>query len=277
MFYGRSQNFRSAHLRERRRRALLVRGGVAFIVVAALLGGSVWVARLPSLSVSTVAVRGAVTVPVADIERTAREQIAGAYLALFPKSNAALLPRDEVATAILTAFPRIRSVDVARDNLNGLTITVDERTPYALWCGTARPADGGDPTGCYFLDDSGYIFTSAPDFSGDVFFRYFGSALEEPINANFLTPGEFAELDLFVRSARDVGVKPVSLAVLDAPDAELHLEGGSKVIFNRQVNLSDVLQNLKSVLESDVFRARGALEFEYIDLRFGNKIFYKFK
>ncbi len=277
MFYGRSKNFRSARLRERRRRALLVRGGIAFAAVAVLFGGSVWVARLPSLSVSAVTVRGAVTVPVADIERTVAGQIAGAYLALFPKSNAALLPRDEVAAAILAAFPRIRSVDVARDNLNGLTITVDERTPYALWCGVAHPAGGGDPTGCYFLDDSGYIFTGAPDFSGDVFFRYFGPAPEEPINANFLTPGEFTELDLFARSARDVGVKPVSLAVLDAPDAELHLEGGSRILFNRTGNLSDVLQNLKSVLESDVFRTRGSLTLDYVDLRFGNKIFYKFK
>ncbi len=277
MFNDRARSLRPARLRARRRRALLVRGGIALAAVLALLGGSVWAARLPALAVSTVTVRGAVTVPVADIEQAVSRELAGAYLALYPKSNVLTLPTHEVASALLAAFPRIRSVDVSRSSRNALDITVDERTPYALWCGAKRSLSGGDPTGCYFLDDSGRVFTEAPDFSGDVFFRYFGPIEGDPINATFLAPGEFTELDLFVRSARDVGVKPVSLAVLDAPDAALHLSNGSKILFNRTGNLSDVLQNLKSVLESDVFRSQGGLALDYVDLRFGNKIFYKFK
>jgi hypothetical protein len=244
-------------------------------VALILFGGSVWVARLPALVVSTVNVRGAVTIPAADVERAVTDQISGAYLALYPKSNRVLLPTHEVATALLAAFPRVRSVEVTQA-AQTVDVVLSERSPYALWCGEKR-VGSGDPTDCFFLDDSGYVFTEAPDFSGDVFFRYFGTINGGPVGSLFLAPGEFEELDLFVRSAHDVGVKPVSLAVLDAPDAALHLSNGSKILFNRTGNLSDVLQNLKSVLESDVFRSQGTLKLDYLDLRFGNKIFYKFK
>lgn len=273
---SRAHLLRPARLRARRRRALFVRGALTFAVALVLFGGSVWAARFPPLAVSGVSVLGAHTIPVADIERTVSDQMSGAYLALFPKSNTVLVPTDAIAAAILTAFPRIRSVDIARPGLNSLAISVHERSPYALWCGASRAASH-DPTGCYFLDDSGRVFTEAPDFSGDVFFRYFGVIPGDPINATFLAPGEFEELDLFVRSTRDMGVRPVALAVLGGPDAELFLEDGSRILFNRTGNLSEVLENLKSVLESDVFRERGTLALDYVDLRFGNKIFYKFR
>lgn len=271
MFRSR-RNLLPPRLRARRRHALLIRGVLAVFLILGAFTGAVALSRVDSLSVVAVNVRGASTVPVSDIESLVRDELSGNRLFLFPRSNIALYPKREIAAAVSALSPRIRSVSVARDDARAIGITVAERTPHALWCGNSPAV--AEP--CYFLDETGVIFAESPEFSGDVFFRYFGPVEGGPAGAAFL-PGEFPELDFFTRSVQEAEVKAVSLSVLDGPDAELTLSDGTRILFNRTHDLSGVLQNLSSVLGADIFRSQGALALDYVDLRFGNKVFYKFK
>jgi hypothetical protein len=55
------------------------------------------------------------------------------------------------------------------------------------------------------------------------------------------------------------------------------MEDGSKILFARKQSSSEVLGNLKIVLESETFKDENRGDIEYIDLRFGNKVYFKIK
>ncbi|HEY1037312.1 MAG TPA: hypothetical protein VGE62_01895 [Candidatus Paceibacterota bacterium] len=54
------------------------------------------------------------------------------------------------------------------------------------------------------------------------------------------------------------------------------IEGNGRIIFNQRRPLTQSYENLATALKSDVFTSATAT-FEYIDTRFGNKVFYKFR
>ena len=72
-------------------------------------------------------------------------------------------------------------------------------------------------------------------------------------------------------------ITPIELHPLDDDDMELYMEDGSKILFARKQRSSEVLGNLKVVLESETFKDEDRGDIEYIDLRFGNKVYFKLK
>ncbi|MEK7176606.1 MAG: hypothetical protein AAB704_02205, partial [Patescibacteria group bacterium] len=66
---------------------------------------------------------------------------------------------------------------------------------------------------------------------------------------------------------------------VNAAQAQIYLKNGGRLIISIADDLSKVLENLETILRSDNLKkalARGGV-IDYIDLRYGNKIFYKFK
>ena len=77
---------------------------------------------------------------------------------------------------------------------------------------------------------------------------------------------------------RGIRLKPVWLLTKNDGDMELVLEGGSRILFSRSEDLRKALENLQALLSENVLgvpKEQLSLSLDYIDLRFGNKIFYK--
>jgi hypothetical protein len=61
-------------------------------------------------------------------------------------------------------------------------------------------------------------------------------------------------------------------------DFEGLFEKGQRVLFSRDTDLIKAIDNLKTIIESKEFGGPQAFQkIDYIDMRFGNKIFYKSK
>ena len=77
-------------------------------------------------------------------------------------------------------------------------------------------------------------------------------------------------------------LKPLSLSVVGAvlisdKDAEILLERNARLLVARSSDYSVALDNLRSALSSDVFEKNSIANLEYLDLRFGGHVFYKFR
>ena len=86
--------------------------------------------------------------------------------------------------------------------------------------------------------------------------------------------------DLILLSAgleKVAGIRPIAYEFLSKISSEIKVEtnDGFKIIFKRGGDFNKSLQALKTVLEQEVKGKRSQLE--YIDLRLGNKVFYKFR
>jgi len=90
---------------------------------------------------------------------------------------------------------------------------------------------------CYFLDEKGIVYTEAPHFTGNVYFRFFGALHEgDPVGQSFLPENKFRELTFFLASLRESDIHSVELVLRDDSDYELYLESGVRILFPRDLD-----------------------------------------
>lgn len=271
----RINRLRTPQFARRKRRLLLLKlSGVVFFVLT-LIGGFLYIVRLPSLQVTAVSISGNSLVETQDLYDAVERELAHSYGWLVPKRNIFFIPEESIQASVLSQFPRVNSATLEFTTWSSLTLTVEERVPQAMWCGENRLGEGSTPT-CYFLDAQGFVYAPAPTFTGEVYLRFYGP-LEagEPVGQSFLTPAFFHSLLTFTNAVGASNVAIVEFALIDEEDAEVYLEDGTKILIDPSEDLERVLDNLLSVLHSDALRDRPQLKLEYLDLRFGNKVYYK--
>jgi cell division protein FtsQ len=228
-------------------RALLI--GLPIVLVAA---GTYAALRSPLLTVQDVTVEGAQS-----LDQAALVEISGLY-----GESMLTLPVDDARRRLL-AVSAIRSVDIRRVWPDGVTITIEERTPVAFW------SIGGHD---FPVDQDGVVLSpGAPD--GDA------PRIVEVTPGRVLTIGDRVHPDAIAFAQRIVAESP---RFLDANVAELEYEGGIgvTVIFDGglRVTFGDersyeykiaVLSELLLELSSQ------GIQPSAVDLRFGERVTYE--
>jgi hypothetical protein len=254
-------------------------------VVAVSLIAVCYVTRLPSLTIASVEVTGTALTPADSVESLATDELEGSYALIVPYRNAFLAPTKAIRAKITEAFPAVATVSITEPDLNTLAIAITERTPSALWCpgipsgqissadtATGTPADPEEP--CYEMDDGGFIFATATP--GMALERYFGAVSGQPIGSTYL-PGDFASLRNTINGiAASIRAVPSEvLADAGGTDVSVAFQSGGVLRFTRSSDQDSILANVASVFASQSFKDHP--NFEYVDFRFGDKVYVKFK
>ncbi len=266
-----------------KRKKMMIKVGLLVGALLLLFLGLVWGAHNERVRVLNVYIEGNSVVLDREVKEIVDAQMEGKYFRLFPKNNIFIYPRWQIKQEILDKFKRIYYVKVSVIDLNSIAITIKERVPYALWC-VDRLSENKKNTAnsCYFVDDKGFAFTKAPIFSDNVYFTVYDKQLTESANnlvgQNFLTEERFVRLMqlrvLLIKEGLDV----VYLTQIENNDFEFHLTSGGKILFNEDQGIEKLLHNLIAAIE--VKKNEGQKiekNLEYIDLRFNNKVLFKFK
>lgn len=271
----------------RRKKQRRIKYSIFFFVFVTLIGVLSYVSYRPSFRISEVELTGGLLVTEKEIEQSSLDFMRGSYFWLFPKNNAFLYKKNKLETYLSDKFKRIDTIDIKLDGLNKIMVNITERKPEALWCkenitelSTSTEGNLLSKEKCYFIDSLSTIFAPAPDFSGDVYFRYYGLVdSENPIGLQYISSTtEFIKINNFIKLIRDLNTKPLFLKTLGEGEFSLNLYGGGEIFFDSKKSLELAYKNLETLLSSSEISLRnGYLPVEYIDLRYGNKIFYKLK
>ncbi|MEK7088433.1 MAG: hypothetical protein AAB952_01715 [Patescibacteria group bacterium] len=259
----------------RRRRARLMSGILILIIFTIAIFSLSWFLSQPFVVINNLTVSGNSLVAASDIIAAVKNILTDSYLGLFTKSNIFIYPEKTIRQTLTATFPAIKDIRGNIKSWQTLQLSVEERAPFALWCRTI------DATDCFYLDDDGLIFSTAAIFSDSIFLKFSGgqiSASSSPIGKNFLPSDEFRRLNFFLDSLAPLNLMPASL-IAGVDEYQIYLKNGGRLIISIDDDLSKVLENLETILSSDNLKkalARGGV-IDYIDLRYGNKIFYKFK
>jgi cell division septal protein FtsQ len=262
-----SPEFQQKKQKARRRRRVIY--AILFFILFIIV---VFVSRLENLRIGTVSVNGSNVISQDLVIAVAKDQISGHYLWLVPKDNALFYPKGALRKMLFRKFPRFSSVALSLEGTEALEISVIEREPFALFC-------TGDSNTCYFLDETGFIFDFAPNFSEGVYFVYQREELSgDPLSQEFLPESEFRQLSRFVSSLPDMGLEPLSLTMSQS-EIELSVRGGIKVLWLRESDIERTLSNLESFLMSPTIKGDESFleRVAVLDLRTEDKVFYSFK
>lgn len=248
-----------------------------FLVVYALYVIAIWISERPSLHLAGVEVGGVHAVEREPLETIANDALDGRLLWKIKRNNALLYPKRAVATAIARFDARIKNVAVDIGEDRSVHIDIAEYSPAYLWC----PPGGVDATStllidCYFADERGYRFAQAPVYSGSPFLT-FETPLRSayPIGSAFLTPEEFARLETFLLHLSAIGLHPVSVREAGMHDFLITTEAPWAIRWRTTEDPEAAVANLKLVVEHIAKEPEEALNIRTIDLRFGNKVFYR--
>lgn len=280
----------SPRLKElRRKRNISLRNRVIFLFFCfvMLIIGLGFLSRWHKINILDVQVVGNKVVDGRQITQIANNVLVGHYLWLFPKTNFLLYPKAKINQKLTERFMELENISLKIKDPNKLEINVSERTPSYTWCGNTIP-EHKDEMKCYFTDEKGYIFGTAPYFSGEVYFKLFGQVehlKDSPLGQYFLK-GQLPSFELFRNNLTKMGLKPSSLYLKSDNEANLFLSSSvlppnsPKIIFKIDENLYNITENLQTVLSTEPFQSDFKKKYnllDYIDLRFDNKVYYKFK
>lgn len=285
---------REEFLRKKRKRRIIKYSIVLglLVLVIALLS---YIAHRPSIRISEVGLSGGVLVTEKDLEAKTLEYLKGSYLWIFPKDNAFWYPKGYLKKHLTENFKRIDTIETNLENFHTLSIKITERKPIATWCkeqnnsevindlelSSTTTLSASETSYCYFIDQNSTIFAPAPFFSGDAYFKYYGLVTEEnPIGLEYIaSTTKFTEIAGFVEDVKSLLLRPQRVIAKENDEFSLIISGGGEIFFGTKRPLSSVFENLETLLKSPEFKnsSTSNLPIEYIDLRYGNKLFYKLR
>ncbi len=285
-------------VKKKRREALIRKISIflSFFVVCLILLSILF--RWSAINIQNIEITGNKVVEAKDIEEAIRKDTSGNYYWLFPKTNFIFYPQNEVKNNLAQNFKRLKNISLEVHELKKLKVEVTEREPVYTWCGYDLPPleIKLEDSRCFFIDNEGYVFDEAPRFSGSVYFRFYGGLegnkkseqnedLLDNAPGSYFLKSNFAKISAFKKSISNMGLKPISLFVKPDGDIEIYLSSamppeGPKIIFKTDSDYEKLVDNLQTVLETEPLKTEIKTKYNsllYIDLRFGNKVYYKFK
>ena len=255
--------------RKRRRFVRLAAGLIVFLLFTS--SGLVGLTYLSSLQIKDVAVSGAQTLSSGTVETFARDRLSGEYWYVFSKSNIFLYPKQQIAADLIKAYPVLASADVHAVDFHTIAVNLVEREPRALWCTQDER--------CLFMDENGVAYGEAPTFSEPVYLSYYGTTTGEALPKQYLTPEQFQSLSALV----DALAQKISDSAIVAVDVDTNKDVSVRFAnsFTLRFALSDaggdIFERFSLALTSEPMKAHKLTDFEYLDLRFGDKLYYKLR
>ncbi|MBI4136159.1 MAG: hypothetical protein HY481_01205 [Candidatus Vogelbacteria bacterium] len=242
----------------------------------------------------------------------AREALAGRRLWIFRRDRYWFYDPRAVAAVLRQRFDRLASVKVAAPRWQTLRLEVVERQTAALWC----PVELEVPAACFYLDATGLVFARAPHFSWPPLLVITGSwpslrleavasttsvvaarpndrsvgragignqplprsLFSRLIKLRSLLGSFFAGSVLAGASVKQITVTPVGDLEFKLVD-ERSLARPFKIIIGRGQSDEEILTLLRVTLDAPSFESELATgrTLEYFDLRFADKVFYRWR
>ena len=280
-----------ASSRKLRRKRLILKAVVMAVIFFAIFAGIVAFFRMPYSQVEKIEISGNILINGDDLIEGIKAKLDGKYFGLFPKANIFIIPKDKILTELTEDFKRIKNISLDKKYFGGIAIKIEERNNAVLFC---------EKEDCAYADESGFVFEKAPYFSGAVFLKLIdqrnsdsgenAKTIDEHLGSNLITESEFKKILEFAgltrldsrlaskRAARlvakiDGGVSEVILKKENI--YEFYMQEGWKIILNDKNEPQSAYLNLITVLDINIKDKRQKLD--YINLRLGNKIYFKYK
>jgi cell division septal protein FtsQ len=277
---------RLKQLKKERHQKILNKFWIFISLTFILLIGIVFLSRINKLNIQDINISGNNIIETDAIKSIVEIELASKYVWLIPKTNIFLYPKNSIQNTLFNNFKRLKEINISLKENNTLNIDVEERKALYTWCGEEINIEN---TKCYFLNDLGYIFDEAPYFSGEVYFKFYGDINKNSDTAvgKYFNQTIFNKLISFKEVLEKIKIKPVSMYIMPKDDMKIYLSSSQTdinnmpyLILKKDSNFEKMSENLQAALDTDPFKTNFINNYnnlEYIDLRFGNKVYYKFR
>ncbi|MSR76157.1 MAG: FtsQ-type POTRA domain-containing protein [Candidatus Ryanbacteria bacterium] len=242
---------------------------IASVVV--LVGAGVYVLS-DRFYIVDVSVDGVVRTPREDVDLYLAEWLGQKKWGILPVRSYWLLSRDKLASGLASAFPTIERAEVATEFPRALKVTIKEYSGWGVLCRTSDE-------GCFWIDRAGVAFEAAPaGFSGTIVPKITDERERTVVLKEQQLSSEMMRLITFFneKAPEDPRIQSVEFTIARTDETiRIKTRAGWEILVLEKTSPEYVWSNLDTALVGDIKDNISRLE--YIDLRFGNKLFYKLR
>lgn len=260
------------------RRGKKIHWGIPALVGGAILlvlAGIAYIIRLPLLQVHRITLIGVETLEEAALRERIAEGLAGSYAWILPRSSFFFVSPDAVASDLEKEFPRIEEARVEKGFPDVMSVAITERLFWGVFCSTEHSST---TPACAYLDPSGVAYERAPEPEGKLIIVVRSDRGDAALGTAVVDRALMGEMrTMVVELAARADILVSGFVVSSRVPGELRAIAaeGFTLIFARGGDIDASVGVLKRVLEKEVGDRRSRLE--YVDLRLGNKVFYKLR
>lgn len=168
------------------------------------------------------------------------------------------------AKQIIEEFPAAAGVILKRKFPNKVIVNVEERIPVGIWCQS--------DDNCYYIDEEGVIFEKTK-YKRELVIN---SKKEIIFGQRIIEKESIKDILKIHNELKGLKLNIQDFNILDQGEKLVADINGWEIYFNLLENASNQLFNLKLLLKEKIpLEQRDNLE--YIDLRFGSRVFYRNK
>jgi hypothetical protein len=242
-----------------------------------------WLSHRDKFQITAVSIEGVHAVDPRAVENVVTAELSRSLLWKIDRNNALLYPRYALRSEIGLVDGRVKDVETDIEG-ERLTIRLREYVPTFLWCppsidpkdeSTAITATSTTSSiGCSFADETGHIFALAPEYSGSPFLIF--QTTIRGIDAHAILPtDEFNKVNTFLALLAPLALIPRQVEQAGAHDFIITTDQPWVVRWSSTRDPRADVRNLALVLENLETDPANLATLKAIDLRFGNKVFYR--
>lgn len=255
-------------LKQKRRGARLIAAGIGLgvlLIILAILTALLW---HPNVRIQDIAVAGTTEVSPSSLARALQNDMEERRWLVIPQDSIFFFDKQKLEDGVMQSFPRISSIELSRAGATTLDARVEERDPALLWCGETNI----NTSACWLGDTNGLLFEQATTTAP--FPRIYGPLQEaaDPEGSSVLRRGSASSVIALIETLEEAGIA-VAYTTLRAPDeVDVFLAQDIRVTYllGREARVAEVLPSLLDEVSTPEQEP-----VEYIDLRFGNRVFVK--
>jgi cell division septal protein FtsQ len=219
------------------------------------------------------------------------------YLWLFSKSNSLILPRKAIKKSLKEKYYSIKNIDIDFVNFHKIKIKIIEHDPVAKWCDTVINESrylghedeiefssvisdtniNTDDATCYLLSEDGMVFIEALENYQNGFTEYFGLIDGNPLGKIFSNSEEFKGLQDLIKLLKRLNIFSKEIWTKTGEVYVIVTSNNVELFIDSKDDPAEIFKNLEAVIEKDAINEAQFNNIDYIDLRFGNRVFYKLK
>ncbi len=253
-----------------------------FFVCVLLFVTTIAVLRMPSVQIRQVSVAGTVLLDPAVITDTSMRFLSEKKLFAIPRGNSVLFNKNSLDNYLKKTYPIIATLESSFIEPYHIQLTLREYVQAYLWCTDSTMDD------CYRADETGFIYDHAPNYSRGVYPVMITGVSDSDThigNTIFTTPYEKTLLEQIITELSDSGFTVTVIDTSSVYDYQLFvsslnqqpLSTTTSIKVSKKPQTLPLRETLELLLRDKVFQKDLITKkLEYIDLRFPEKIFYKF-
>lgn len=234
-------------------------------LVSGIIAGVWYGTRVQSLTISKVEAIDGQTIQAETVKAKVDEVLAGDYWHFIPRRFSWFYPEAEVFNK-LQEIERIKDVRLEKVSNTELKVTFSEYLPYALWCDESNKH-------CYFIDDKGFSFGKAPELTGGSLIRYHKLAEEPQLRTDLISSDDFNKIKEFNHLLLSAGWYVVEVEIDTVRDVFYMFGDGSEIRATLEADPGETFTYFDTLKKSEEFAHLKPGNFQYIDLRFGAKVY----